>query len=233
MWNKPIKLFRGVDNTFDILVQDFDQQPYAATACTFRFRAADRNHMVVLTKTLSLRTGFTNKIALDFNRLEIADLEAGLYTWGLSIEDEDGSERPLYLEQNGSSESMMEIAEWSYGDDALVSAVLDIWTLDTNTPVSNDLISAVVSLDVLSGSTLSPMHTIGVFKEAGADGTLSIEVSNDLTNTVWATAYTITLPTGTTSEYANFYGVYERLRFRFTPSQYSTGTVQTLYYRLF
>lgn len=234
MWNKPLKLFKGVDNTFDIQIQDFDQQPVPVKPYTFRFRAVDFNEIPVLSKELVFREGFTNRLALDINRYEIADLEPAQYKWGLSIDDENGLERPLYLEQNGAAEGTMEITDWSYADDALVSAVLNNWLLDTNTTtVTNDLISDVVVLDALTGSQLSPMHTAAVFKDSDADGTLSIEVSNNLTNATWATAYTVTLTAGTTSTYANFYGVYERLRFRFTPSVYNNGTVQTLYYRLF
>lgn len=233
MWNKPIKLFKGVDNTFDIQIQDFDQQPVPVRAYVFRFRAVDFNGIPVLSKELTFREGTTNRLALDISRHEIADLEPAQYKWGLTLDDEDGLERPLYLEQNGAAEGSLDISDWSYADDALVSAVLDTWSLDTNTLVNNDLISAVVSLDALTGSQLSPMHTIAIFKEDGADGVLGIEVSNNMTNATWATAYTVTLAAGTTSSYANFYGIYERLRFRFTPSAYNNGAIQTVYYRLF
>lgn len=233
MWNKPIKLFKGVDNTFDIQIQDYEQQPVPVKPYIFRFRAVDFNGIPVLSKELTFREGATNRLALDISRHEIADLEPGLYNWGLSIDDEEGKERPLYLEQNGSADGSLEIANWSYADDALVSSTLDNWSLDTNTATNNDLISDVVVLDALTGSQLSPMHTIAIFKESGADGTLGIEVSNNLTNATWATAYTVTLAAGTTSTYANFYGIYERLRFRFTPSVYNNGAIQTVYYRLF
>jgi len=234
MWNKPIKLFKGVDNVFDIQVQDFDQQPIPVRTYVIRFRAVDFNEIPVLSKELNFREGFTNRLALDISRHEIADLEPALYKWGLSIDDGEGLERPLYLEQNGATEGSLEISDWSYADDALVSAVLDTWTLDANTTnVTNDILSGVVTLDALTGSQLSPMHTIAVFKDAGADGKLTVEVSNNMTNATWATAYTITLTAGTTNSYNNFYGIYERLRFRFTPSIYSSGTIQTLYYRLF
>lgn len=233
MWNKPIKLFKGVDNTFDIQIQDYEQQPVPVKPYVFRFRAVDNNGISVLSKELTFREGATNRLGLDISRHEIADLEPGLYNWGLSIDDEEGSERPLYLEQNGSADGSLEIANWSYADDALVSSTLDNWSLDTNTLTNNDLISDVVALDALTGSQLSPMHTIAVFKEDGADGVLGIEVSNNFTNATWATAYSVTLAAGTTSTYANFYGIYERLRFRFTPSAYNNGAIQTVYYRLF
>lgn len=233
MWNKPLKFFKGVDNTFDIQIQDFDQQPIPVKIYVVRFRAVDSNEIPVLSKELLPKDGSSSRLELKIDRHDIADLEPGLYKWGLTIDDEDGLERPLYLEQNGSADGTMEIATWSYADDALVSAVLDTWTSDTNSLPTTDLISGVVTLDALTGSQLSPMHTIAVFKDSGTEGVLAIEVSNNLTSSTWATAYSVNLTTNSESTYANFYGIYERLRFRFTPSNASTGSIQTLYYRLF
>lgn len=234
MWNKPIKVFKGVDNTFDIQIQDFDQQPVPVNPYVFRFKAADRNELVVLSKDLKFREGFKNRLALDIDRLEISDLEPGLYKWALSIEDDLGAERPLYVELNGSVEGTLEIADWSYADNALASAVLDTWLPDTDTTtVTNDIISGVVTLEALTGSQLSPLHTAAIFKESGADGILNIEASNGLTLGAWTSIHNLLLTAGSTSTYVNFYGVFERIRFRFTPTEYSTGTMEKIYYRLF
>lgn len=234
MWNKPLKLYKGVTNTFDLSVQDFDQQPIPVRPYVFRFRAVDHHGVPVISKTLAFRPGTTNRLALDITRDELADLDIGEYKWAISIDDENGLERPLYLELNGSVDGTMEIAEWTFADDALASAVLTQWTLDANTLTpTNDFITGVITLDVLSESQLSPLHTVAVFKDAAVDGTFAIEISNSPSPDTWVQVYYIPLTASTTSTYANFYGIYERMRFRFTPSVINVGVPDTIYYRLF
>lgn len=233
MWNKPLKVFKGVNNVFDIVIQDFDQQPVPVGAYSFLFRALDNNEVSMISKPVGFKPDSNNRLLLEITRDEIADLDTGFYTWGISLVDEDGRERPLYLELNGGTRSTMEIGGWSYADDALVSATLSDWTLDSNSTPADDLITDVVSLDVLASSQLSPLHTFSIFKPTTLDGTLTVEVSTAPQGGAWATAHSVALAAGTTSTYANFYGVYERVRFRFSPSPTSQGTPGTLYYRLF
>jgi len=233
MWNKPLKVFKGVDNVFDIVIQDFDQQPVAVGAYSFLFRALDNNEVAMISKPVGFKPGTTNRLLLEITRDEVADLDTGFYTWGISLVDENDQERPLYLELNGSTRSTMEIGAWSYADDALASAKLETWTADDPAPGSPQYITDVVTLDMLTTSQLSPLHTFSVFKSAAVDGALVVEVSTAPQGGAWATAHSLALAAGTTSTYANFYGVYERVRFRFIPSLTNVGVPGTLYYRLF
>jgi hypothetical protein len=234
MWNKPLKIFKGVTNVFDIVVQDFDQQPVAVKPYVFRFRAVDNNDVAVLSKVIGFRPDSTNKLALDINRDEITDLDTGFYKWAISIDDGEGTERPIYLDLNGGVEGSMEVGEWSYADDALASAVLTTWTLDTNVPNNTtQLITGEINLDVLDQSQISPLHTVVIFKDLACDGIFGIEAAASNVVNSWSTPYNMMLTAGSTSTYANFYGVYARIRFRFTPSQFSAGDPGKVYYRLF
>lgn len=231
MWNKPLKVYKGVYNVFEIVIQDFDQQPVPVGAYSFLFRALDNNEVAMISKPISFKPGETNKLLLEITRDEIWDLDTGFYTWGISLVDENGKERPLYLELNGSTRSVMEIGAWSYADDALASAALSVWTTDSGAP--GQYITDVVILDMLTTSQLSPLHTFSIFKPITVDGTLVVEVSTAPQGGGWAAAHDLALAAGTTRTYANFYGVYERVRFRFIPSPSNVGIPGNLYYRLF
>ena len=234
MWNKPIKVFKGVENKFDITVQDFDQQPVAVRPYIFRFRAVDSNGVPVLSKVIGFRSGQANTLGLDLMRDELTDLDSGLYTWAISIDDGEGTETPIYLDLNGGADGSMEVGDWSYADDALASAVLSKWTLDTSIPNNTtQLITDTVDLSVLDQSQLSPLHTVAVFSQPGTDGTIYVESSTFNVVNTWAQVNSFLIVNGTSSTYANFYGLYDKIRFRFVPSQYNTGRPTTLYYRLF
>jgi len=234
MWNKPLKVYKGVTNSFDLSIQDFDQQPVPVRPYVFRFRAVDIHGVSVISKTLTFRPGTTNRLGLDITRDEITDLDIGEYNWAISVDDENGYERPLYLELNSSVDGQLIIEEWTFADDALASAVLTDWSLDSNTvPPDTTFITGVVSTDVLAESQLSPLHTVAIFKGAAVDGLISIEASNSPSPDTWVVVNDFLLTASTTNAYANFYGLYERVRFRFTPSIINVGIPGTLYYRLF
>lgn len=111
-WNKPLKIYKGADNFIDIVVNDFDQQPLTVNVYTFAFRARDRNLDIVINKPLTFRQGFTNRLALDLSESDLTDVDLGTYMWAIAMRDENGKERPLYLEVNGDAESSMQIVKW-------------------------------------------------------------------------------------------------------------------------
>lgn len=233
MYNKPLKVFKGVDNFFDIAVQDFEQQPVAIKAYTFRFRAIDHNEVPVITKTIAFRIDDPNKLALQITRDELADLTLGFYKWGISADDGEGNERPIYLDLNGGAEGSMEVSDWNYSDDALASAVLTAWAPEENSGDFNNLVTNVVILDVLDQSQISPLHTVAIFKPATVDGTVYVDASASNVVSSWSNPTKFLLTAGSTSTYVNFYGVYGKIRFRFVPSNFNVGVPGTVYYRLF
>lgn len=233
MYNKPLKVFKGVDNFFDIAVQDFEQQPLPIKTYTFRFRAIDHNEVPVISKDIAFKIDDPNKLSLIVTRDELADLTLGFYKWGISADDGEGNERPIYLDLNGGAEGSMEVSDWNYADDALASAVLSVWSPEENSQNTDQLITKEVILDVLDQSQISPLHTVAVFKPSTVDGTVYVEASASNVVSAWSISREFLLTAGSTSTYVNFYGVYGKIRFRFIPSSYNVGTPGTLYYRLF
>lgn len=115
MWNKPLRIYKGADNFIDIVVNDFDLQPVAVNIYTFNFRVRDRENTLILEKDIGLRANYTNRLALDILEADLADVNIGQYTWGISLTDEDGKKRPLYLEVNGNAEGSIQVARWFAG----------------------------------------------------------------------------------------------------------------------
>jgi len=115
MWNKPLRVYKGADNFIDIVVNDFDLQPTTVNLYTFNFRVRDREQTLLLDKDIAIKTGFTNRLALNILEADLADVNIGMYTWGISLTDENGLKRPLYLELNGNAEGSIQVARWFFG----------------------------------------------------------------------------------------------------------------------
>ena len=115
MWNKPLKAYKGVDNAYELLVHDFDQQPVPITSYSARLRVVDANGNYALDKPLTIKEGTENRLDLQLLKTELADLEAGFYQYGVTLTSA-GSERPLYFEQNGDAVGDLEILNGPFVD---------------------------------------------------------------------------------------------------------------------
>jgi hypothetical protein len=108
MWNKPLKVYQGVDNAYELIIHDFDQQPVPVTAYTARFRAIDATGSYALDKAVAIKTGTTNRLDLQLLKADLAELELGFYHYSVTL-TKDAKERPLYFEQNGTAVGQMEL----------------------------------------------------------------------------------------------------------------------------
>lgn len=96
-----IRVFKGIDNFIDIIVNDEEQQPLTINNNSFKFKVRDRDSTLLIDKQLEFVEGYTNRLALDLLSTDLEDINIGIYTWGIAMTDEDQRIRPLYLEING------------------------------------------------------------------------------------------------------------------------------------
>ena len=108
MWNKPLKVYQGVDNAYELIVHDFDQQPVPITDYTARFRAIDATGNYQIDKVVGIKSGTDNRLDLQLLKADLEDLEPGLYHYSVTLDD-GSTERPLYFEQNGTAVGQMEL----------------------------------------------------------------------------------------------------------------------------
>lgn len=108
MWNKPLKVYQGVDNAYELIVHDFDQQAIEITDYTARFRAIDATGSYQIDKEVAIKVGTTNRLDLQLLKADLEELELGFYTYSVTLSD-GTTERPLYFEQNGTAVGQMEL----------------------------------------------------------------------------------------------------------------------------
>lgn len=108
MWNGPLRLFKDMDNSFDIVIWDRDQQPIDVSDYAFIFQMFDRHERPLLIKDVPLTVGQTSRLSLYVSSDDIANIDVGSYKWGLVLHD-NGRYKPLYLEHNGTIEGTLEI----------------------------------------------------------------------------------------------------------------------------
>ena len=108
-WNAPVRVYRGLDNYFDIELKDFDMQPVAVRSFVFKFKVKDSSNIVVLAKQLTFAANSNNRLALNILKEDTLYLKPGLFTWGLSMINENGREVPIL---NGDAIGTFNLQDW-------------------------------------------------------------------------------------------------------------------------
>ena len=227
MWNKPLKVYQGVDNAYELVVTDFDQQSVTLSSYTARFRAIDANGSYALDKTLAIKVGTTNKLNVLLNSADLSDMTPGFYTFSVTLSD-GTYQRPLYFEQNGNALGTMEVLSGPFESVHGQTQEITSFSPSGGGPT---LTSAAITLYPLDDSGSAGLHTVTIFKEATVEGTFTIQGSLAPTATSWFTIDTVGLVTGATSTYVNFNGIFNFIRYQFLPTGLSSGNITLIQHR--
>jgi len=225
MWNKPLKVYQGVDNAYELVVTDFDQQSVTLSSYTARFRAIDANGSYALDKTLAIKVGTTNKLNVLLNSADLSDMTPGFYTYSVTLSD-GTYQRPLYFEQNGNALGTMEVLSGPF--ESVHDQTQEVSSFSVS---GSTLTSGAITLYPLDDSGSVGLHTVSIFKESAVEGTFTIQGSLAPTATSWFTIDTVELDTGATSTYLNFNGIFNFIRYQFEPTIASTGNITLVQHR--
>ena len=225
MWNKPLKVYQGVDNAYELVVTDFDQQSVTLSSYTARFRAIDANGSYALDKPLAIKVGTTNKLNLILNSEDLNDLIPGFYTYSVTLDD-GTYQRPLYFEQNGNAVGQLEVLTGPF--ESVHGRTQAVTSFST---VGSALVSGAITLNPLDDSGSVGLHTVAIFKDSTVEGTFTIEGSLASTATSWFIIDTVELIEDTTTDYLNFNGIFNFIRYQFVPTIASTGNITLVQHR--
>jgi hypothetical protein len=245
VYNRNLKIFRGVDNRIDIQVRNNDQKASNIVGSTLVFNLVSQD-----TKDLVLQKDFTamdlaiGKVTVIVTAEELLDLDMGFYNYSIvkeirsTIDSTDytvTSKMPLYMDSQYDTVGTLEITGDVYGG---VADSLNVSTFNYTNPFTQgeDLpfpwyVSEIIDA-APSTSPAYPIHTFQ-FYTTNYTGTVEIQASLDAQGatpreTKWATVATVDL---LTQQYKNITGKYNWFRIKHTPALNNTGTVDKILYR--
>ena len=223
VYNRNLKIFRGVDNRIDIQVRNSDQKAADVSGSTLVFNLVEREtQSLVAQKTCVTVSASTGKHYVELNESELLDIEAGFYQYSvyneIRINNQDGthtvtSRTPLYI-------------------DSQYDTLANIEVLDNGAGELLPSISSIIGARPQT-TTAQSLHTFQVYC-TNYSGQLIIQGSldddNDPAN--WVNLETITLSTETMI-FKNVTGKYQWFRIKHTPNKAITnpGTVDKILYR--
>jgi hypothetical protein len=255
VYNRNLKIYRGVDNRIDIQVRNSDQKSSNLTPPVDPIDQQLLDNVLVFnlvsrdTKDLVLKKDFTamelatGKVTITLTEQELLNLDNGFYNYSIIKElrkDIDSTDYkvtsriPLYVDSQYDTIGTIEVSGDVYGDVA-PSLVIDTFnyvnpfTQGDATPkwYESAIIDATPKIN-----TGDPTHTFQ-FYSTNYTGTATIQGSLDAQGATpreskWVDISTVDLAT---TKYKNIVGKYNWFRIKHVPATLNTGTVDKILYR--
>lgn len=242
VYNRNLKIFRGVDNRIDIQVRNSDQKASNITGSILVFNlVAQDTQDLVLQKDFTEMDLATGKVTVTLTANDLVNLDNGFYTYSIvkevrtNIDSTDykvTSRIPLYVDSQYGANAVLEISGDVYGGVA-DSVIVDTFSY-TNPQTQGEnsppawYTSAIIDARPNTQSA-NPLHTFQ-FYSTNYTGTVLIQGSLDNQGATpreskWVTVSTVDL---TTETYKNIQGKYNWFRIKHTPSRNSNSAEFTI-----
>lgn len=231
VYNRNVKIFRGVDNRIDIQVRNSDQKATNIIGSTLVFNLVSRD-----TKNLVFKKDFvdmdpsTGKVTITLTDSELLNLDNGFYNYTIvkeirsTVDSTDyvvTSRMPLYVDSQYDTIGTLEISGDVYGD-VEPSTVVDTFNY-TNPFTQGDstpswFVSAIIDARPKTQAG-NPLHT---FQFYSTNYTGSVMIQGNLDNqgatpreTKWVDIDSVDL---STTKYKNVLGKWNWLRIKHIPT---------------
>jgi hypothetical protein len=246
VYNRNLKIYRGIDNPIDIQVRNSDEKAINLTGTdySFVFNLVNReSRELVLSKDCSVVTLSSGKLNVELTASELYSLRPGFYQYSIYKEERTpdsndatkyvAKKTPVYIDSQYGTEAVIEIKGDSQGDPLDSVEITKFLLLQPSVTGENgdpiyysSLIDANYEL-----STSKSTHTFA-FYLTNYSGQVTIEGSmyEGGTPTSWTTLDTLTFANDSLS-YSNIEGKWKWLRVKHKPSIPNTGTFDKILYR--
>lgn len=230
VYNRNLKIYRGVDNRIDIQVRNADQKSSNIVGSTLVFNLVSKDSKnLVLQKDFVEMDLSSGKVTIVLTEKELLDLDNGFYSYSVvkevraTVDSTDyrvTSRMPLYVDSQYDTVGTLEILGDVYGDvdDSLVVDTFNYtnpFTQGDGTP--SWYVSAII--DANSKTAGNTLHT---FQFYSTNYTGSAVIQGNLDNqggtpreSKWVDIDSVDL---TTTSYKNVYGKWNWLRVKHIPS---------------
>ena len=227
MYARNMKLYKGIDNTFQIKLMNGDQKLINAVGQTISWVLLDRNTAEVKFMISKIVEGSDNSLVkITVNERDLDSTNSGMYMYSAYLTNNAGKRTILYGDSQYGASVPVEVVNNSFPQ-VYPSNILDEFTTDSTSRYT----SAVNARPELNNN--NALHTAAIYA-TNFNGIVNVETTleNGITDIVnWSTLQSMTVKDSDTIIHTNFNGVFTFVRFRVIPDIANTGTVDKILYR--
>lgn len=232
VYNRNLKIFRGVDNRIDIQVRNSDQKASNITGSTLVFNlVAQDTKDLVLQKDFTSMDLATGKVTVTLTTDELINLDNGFYNYSVvkevrtTVDSTDykvTSRMPLYVDSQYGANGVLEISGDVYGDVA-TTRVVDTFNYTNPITQGESMPPAWFVSEIIDAKpNTQPVNSLHTFQfySTNYDGSVVIQGSLDNQGATpreksWADLVSVNL---STESYKNVIGKYNWFRIKHVPS---------------
>jgi len=222
MYQRPLKLYKGVDNIVRFTFKNSDQKPVNIDGwnATFHIISDEEGSIVVSKPATVIGAPIDGVVTVTVTELDLIDLKHLYYNYSLSVIDPlTGIEQVVYADDNYNVRGQLQLLSGHYPDfkpsidvtlptDSNTNVTTSTVTADTPTRQQSAHHTAQYYFDDFSG-TLEVQATLDSLPP---NGNTSANISLS-----WTTVSSTTYVNQIDNDYENFDGVYTAVRFVITP----------------
>lgn len=229
VYARPLKLYRGINNTMQLRLLDNDQKAVDITGKTFVFNIVDpTTHLVIKNKTGVIANATQGKVDFTFTSTDLSSAYAGKLKYSIHEEDGLGNRtRIVYSDDDYGADGVLQMFDSPYvGFSASQTATFSTMTASTTDDNSN----YVVAHEHLNADSV---HTVQYFFDTAYTGRVTIQVTlaedpSSLLDSDWTEQSYEDFTAKTGSHSVTFPGNYTAVRFKSTKT---AGTIEKVLYR--
>ena len=244
VYNRNIKIYRGVDNRIDIQVRNSDEKAADTTGSTLVFNLVEReSQTIVAQKDCVIVDASKGKLYAVLTESEMLDIEQGFYQYSLYREQRTvngidtylvTSRTPLYIDSQYDTLANIEVLDNGSGD-VLPSVSISAFAshISYGEEFSSFYISSIIDARPQT-TTPQSIHTFQMnFTNYTGNVVIQGSISDGGSPEVWADAAPVLSLSSATTVYQNITGKYNWFRIKHTPNPAiaDPGTVDKILYR--
>ena len=241
VYNRNIKIFRGVDNRVDLQVRNPDEKKQDITGSTLVFHLVSRETQELLIQKDCIISSIVNGQAyVILTEEEVNLLEPGFYQYAVTKELRTPidstthtvtSRTPLYIDSQYGTIAIIEIGDGIKGEP--VDSV-KVTAFNKHQPFGENFIKYFISSIIDANPKVTTPQSLHTFQlnmsSYFGDIVFQGSLSDGGNPNVWIDLDTITAE-GDAILYKNITGKYNWFRVKHTPTVSNTGTVDSILYR--
>ena len=239
VYDRRIKLYKGVSNPLSFTFKNEDQKAQDITAKTYEFNLIDsETKQSVVTRNLTiLDDGSTisskGTASITITEGDLLELDAKFYNYAIREVAADNSRTVTFADTAYNAAGTVEVLDGAYPD------MIDSEEVVSFTVTTGPLTRTSSAIDANPGiNNNAALHTIAVYTKSFSgslriQGTMAAIPDNSDYFDIAATdqSYTINFSNSSSVTYYNFTGVYQNVRFSWANDTGNTGQIDKILYR--
>jgi hypothetical protein len=223
VYNRNLKVYRGVDNRVEFRVKNSDQKPANISSRTFVFRLIVRETQeLLIKKDCELVDAINGRIVLNLSENELLDIEPALYQYSLSYEVREDrgdyyvvtDKKPVYVDTQYGANAVIEVLGGVDGEPLPSVEISEFKRYVDPIPENNFFHSGIIDANAPI-VTANSLHTFQLyFTNFTGRVTLQASLSKGGDPQTWADIASYDY-IDTNREYINIVGKYSWFRFKY------------------